>query len=74
MKSRHGKPSDKPSDLPSDLPDGRQISETAACAASLGAQGGNIALREKSNLSNGFNLIWAVQSQGEKYFASVFPK
>jgi hypothetical protein len=70
MKSRHGKPSDKPSDLP----DGRQISEIAACAASLGAQGGKIALREKSNLSNGFNLIWAVQSQGEKYFASVFPK
>src|SRR5215468_6738494 len=39
------------------LPDGRQISEIAACAASLSAQSAKIALREKSNLSNGFNLI-----------------
>src|SRR5437899_90085 len=33
-----------------------------------------IALREKSNLLNGFNLIWVVQSSSQIYSASPSPQ
>jgi hypothetical protein len=55
-------------------PTGGKSARSLLVPLRLAPQGGKIALREKSNLSNGFNLIWVVQSQGEKYFASVFPK
>jgi len=39
-----------------------------------GALEGQIRVRVKSNFARRFNVIWAVQSSREKYFASVFQK